>query len=109
MIERISAVRLRKTGIFAEAAGDFRRFPPQDRPTRRLETESNKRSPGFPAYSSVFWGVRLDAGMAGWRRSDDRTRLQAEFPANREFFREFRLFGALGDATLGERPGNSAC
>jgi hypothetical protein len=28
--------------------------------------------------------------MSGWRRSADRTRLQRQFPANREFYREFR-------------------
>jgi hypothetical protein len=45
----VSADSLRKTGIFADTAGDFPRFPHQDRRTGSLETKSNTRKAGFPA------------------------------------------------------------
>jgi hypothetical protein len=43
VIEPVSADSLRKTGISADRAGDFRRFPPQDRPIGSPETKSNTR------------------------------------------------------------------
>ena len=41
MIKLVSADSLRKTGIFAENAGDFPQFPPQVRQSGGPETESN--------------------------------------------------------------------
>jgi hypothetical protein len=37
-----------------------------------------------------------ETGLVGWRRSLDRTGLHHIFPANREFYREFRIFRVLG-------------
>lgn len=31
------------------------------------------KKPGFPAHSRVSWEALPEAGMAGWRRSPDRT------------------------------------
>jgi hypothetical protein len=41
VIELVSTVSLRKTGIFAEKAGDFLRFPAHDLKIGRPETRSN--------------------------------------------------------------------
>jgi hypothetical protein len=48
----VSADSLRKTGIFADKAGDFRRFPPQVRRAGSPETKSNSRNAGI---SGPFW------------------------------------------------------
>jgi hypothetical protein len=43
----------------------------------------------FTGFSPVARTQSQVERLAGWRRSADRTRLRPEFPANREFFREF--------------------
>src|SRR5712671_6002670 len=47
VIEPVSADSLLETGIFAGKAGDFRRFPPQDRSIGSPETKSNTRKAGI--------------------------------------------------------------
>src|SRR5882762_6840720 len=47
VIKPVSDNSLRKTGIFAERAGDFRRFPPQDRRTGSPETNRMREKPVF--------------------------------------------------------------
>jgi hypothetical protein len=37
-----------------------------------------REKPAFPAHFRFSWGGRRNAGVAGWRRSADRTRLQAD-------------------------------
>jgi hypothetical protein len=54
VIKLISAHSLCKTGIFAEKAGDFWRFPPQTRRSGSPERRKRIRGkPGFPAHSRV--------------------------------------------------------
>jgi hypothetical protein len=55
VIEPVSAESLRKMGIFAVNAGDFRRFPPRDRRTGSTETKPNARKAGiFGLFSRVL-------------------------------------------------------
>ena len=71
MIEPVSAESLRKTGIFADKAGDFRRFPPQDRRTGSPETKLEcAKSRDFRPYSAWSVGAWPNAGMAGWGGRD---------------------------------------
>jgi hypothetical protein len=63
MIEPVSADSLRKTGIFADEAGDFRRFRPQGR--RRLETRANAQKAGIFGRFSRLLGRLAERGN-GW-------------------------------------------
>jgi hypothetical protein len=80
-------------GIFAEKAGDFRRFPLPLRQTGSPETKANARKAGFPAHSRVSWEAWPNAGMAGWRRSADRTRLQENSLLTGNFTGNFAIAG----------------
>jgi hypothetical protein len=53
--QTVSASSLRKTGILADTAGDFPRFPPQDRRTESPETKSNMRRAGISGHSALLW------------------------------------------------------
>jgi hypothetical protein len=62
----------------------------------------------------ILWAFsRVDQariGQAGWRRSADRTGLRPQFPANREFYREFRRFRlAITIAVANLRANSVAC
>jgi len=48
----VSDNSLRKTGIFAGRAGDFRRFPPQDRRTGSPETNRMREKPVFASIAT---------------------------------------------------------
>lgn len=65
VIKPVSADSLRKTGIFADKAGDFRRFPPQVRRTGSPETKSSERKAGISGPFSGFFGS-LAERMNGW-------------------------------------------
>jgi hypothetical protein len=65
VIEPVSATSLRKTGIFADKAGDFRRFPPRDRQTGGPETKSNARKAGISGPFSRFLGSLAEC-RTGW-------------------------------------------
>jgi hypothetical protein len=65
VIKTVSADSLRKTGIFADKAGDFRRFPPEDRRTGSPETKSNARKAGISGPFSRFLGS-LAESTNGW-------------------------------------------
>ena len=69
VIKPVSADSLRKTGIFADRAGDFRQFPPQDRRARSAETKSNARKAGISGPFSCSSGSRAErrrlAGAGG--------------------------------------------
>src|SRR4051812_15302296 len=54
MIEPVSAHSLRKTGIFPDMAGDFRRFAP---PLRRTESPETKPNARIAAISGPFSGL----------------------------------------------------
>jgi hypothetical protein len=46
----------------------------------------------------------VKTGLVGWRSTLDRTSLHDNFPANREFYREFRNFRDLGSMESLELP-----
>jgi hypothetical protein len=94
VIKPVADNSLRKTGIFAERAGDFRRFPPQDRRTGSPETNRMREKPVFAA-SHVSRAARPNAGMAGWRRSADRTCLYENSLVSGNFTGNFAISGLL--------------
>jgi len=50
---------------------------------------------GFPARSRVSWAAWPNAGMAGWRRSADRTFLQVNSLQTGNLTGKFKVLGAL--------------
>lgn len=56
MIEPVSVDSLRKTGIFADTAGDFLRFSPQARQSESPETKAMREKPA-PGHSHVSLGT----------------------------------------------------
>lgn len=70
VIEPVSADSLRKMGISADTAGDFRRFPPQVRQAGAQRRKRMRRKPGFPAHSDVSSETWLYPGMGGWGGRD---------------------------------------
>ena len=52
--DSLPTVILRKTGIFADKAGDFRRFPPRDRQTRSQRRSRTAKSRDFRAISRLL-------------------------------------------------------
>ena len=54
----------------------------------RLEAEC--KSPLLAALSRTPRDIGTKAGLRGWRCSANRAGLPPKFPANREFYREFR-------------------
>jgi hypothetical protein len=67
VIELVSADSLRKTGIFADKAGDFPRFSATSSAKRasRDESECTKSRDFRPILT--LCGDRPNVGMAGWR------------------------------------------
>jgi hypothetical protein len=70
VIKPVSADSLRKTGIFADKAGDFRRFRPQLRRTGSAETISNARKAGISGPFSRSLET-LAERMTGWLTWED--------------------------------------
>ena len=67
-------------------------------PTKGAKWEDGDRlqvreSPPMAGFSRIPRSVPTKARLPGWRRSGIRTNLQRNFPANREFNREFYVFG----------------
>jgi hypothetical protein len=88
VIKPVSADSLRKTGIFADKAGDFRRFPPQVRQSESPETKANARKAGIYGPFSRLLGS-LAERRNGWLATQCCShRSPPKFPANREFYRE---------------------
>jgi hypothetical protein len=89
-----------KTGIFRHAAGDFRRFRRERGQIRSLETDSQFReSPLLAGISPTIRGnfsERRTGWLVGWRRSADRTSLQANSLVSGNFTGNFAILG-LGD------------
>ena len=48
------------------------------------------QKPQLAALSGTSREIGIKAGLRGWRCSADRARSPTKFPANREFYREFR-------------------
>ncbi|XIA63305.1 hypothetical protein ACFIOY_29590 [Bradyrhizobium sp. TZ2] len=65
MIKPVSADSLRKTGIFADKAGDFRPFPPLGEQSDSPETEVAARKAGLSGPFSRFW-EHLAERTNGW-------------------------------------------
>jgi hypothetical protein len=70
VIAPVFADSLRKTGIFADRAGDFSRFPAQDLQTEGLETKSNARIARISGSFSRLLGSRAE-GRNAWLRRED--------------------------------------
>jgi hypothetical protein len=70
VIKPASAQSLSKTGIFAERARDFRRFPPPPRQTRSPETKANARKARISGPSSRLLG-NLAERRTGWLGRED--------------------------------------
>ena len=79
VIKPVSADSLPKTGIFADKAGDFRRFPPQARQSGSPETKRMREKPGFPAHSRVSWEAWPNAGLGGCLGRDRTQTFPIEF------------------------------
>lgn len=99
MIKPVSADSLRKTGIFADKAGDFRRFPPQVRRTGSPETKSNARNAGISGPFSRFLGS-LAERRNGWLTTKGSNSHIPNCKGAFEMSWEFRVSGlvsSLGD------------
>jgi hypothetical protein len=97
VIKLVSADSLRKTGIFTDTAGDFRQFALQSWRLGSPETKSNARNAGISGLISRFSGdlaERRSAWLALQCRSHPSPR---DFPAIREFNREFFNFEPFVD------------
>jgi len=72
VIKPVSADSLRKTGIFADKAGDFRQFPPPNRCNGSLETKSNARKARISGPFSRFLGSVAERtnGWLTWEGSN---------------------------------------
>jgi len=74
----VSGRGLPKTGIFQISAGDYQRFRSHSGRFRRPETDSRfANARHWRAFLSLLRAKSPVAGLAGWRRSANRTRLQA--------------------------------
>jgi hypothetical protein len=88
VIKPVSANSLRKTGIFAGRAGNFRRFSPQVRRIGSPETKANARKAGISGPFSRLSGSQAER-TDGWLATQYRSHPSpSKFPANNQFFRE---------------------
>jgi hypothetical protein len=94
VVKPVSADSLRKTGIFEERAGDFWRFPPQERRTDTSETKSNARKAGISGLFSRFWGS-LTERRTGWLTTEGSNSHIPEQEKPFEMSREFPAFSLL--------------
>src|SRR6516165_4681459 len=89
---QVSGRSLLETGIFSKTAGDFRRFGP----AKKAKWESRDWRPNAKAaVGGPFWhlsGDRHKGGTAWLAMQCCSRQSPAKFPANREFYREFREF-----------------
>jgi len=91
VIEPVSAHILPKTGIFAEKAGDFRRFPSQPRQSGSPETKANARKAGISGPFSRLLGSLAERRSA-WLTWEDSN---FDIPISKNAFEmsaEFPLF-----------------
>ena len=107
--------RLPKTGIFPDVAGDYRRFRFRTGQIRSLETGRQfAKARHWRAFLALRVVKSLCPGLAGWRRSADRTRLQANSLLTGNYTGNFAISGlreltpgqeiALLQALLGKFP-----
>jgi hypothetical protein len=65
---------------------------------------ARRQKPRNGADFAISAEADAETGLVGWRGSLDRTSLHSNFPANREFYREFRIYRDLGSMKSLERP-----
>ena len=85
---QVSGQSLSKTGIFADAAGDFRRLAPQNQGIGSLETKSNARKAGISGPISRFFeslAGRRNAWLGREDSNHDILSLQTPFEMSGEF------------------------
>jgi hypothetical protein len=94
----VSGPGLPKTGIFQISAGDYRRFRSHSGRFRSPETASRfAKARHWRAFLSLLRAKSPVAGLPGWQRSADRTRLRANSLLTGNFTGNFAILG-LGDA-----------
>src|ERR1700680_4188524 len=90
----VSGRGLPKTGIFQISAGDYRRFRSRSGQFRSPETDSQfAKARHWRAFLRLQRVKSPGAGMAGWRRSADRTRLHANSLLTGKFTGNLRFRG----------------
>jgi hypothetical protein len=90
----LSGRSLSKTGIFQISAGDYRRFRSHSGQFRSLETGRQFLKPRhWRAFLRLRRAKSLVVGLAGWRRSVDRTGLQANSLLTGNFTGNFAIPG----------------
>ena len=93
----VSCRRLPETGIFQIFAGDYRPFLPGTGQIRSLETDHQfAKARHWRAFLGFMWVESLSAGLAGWRRSADRTRLHPDSLVSGNFTGNFAISRAFG-------------
>jgi hypothetical protein len=94
-IKLVSGRGLLKTGIFQISAGDYRLFRSENAENRSLEIgRESAKARHWWAFLRVSVTFSLSAGLAGWRRSADRTRLQANSLLTGNFTGNFAFWGS---------------
>jgi hypothetical protein len=90
----VSGRGLRKTGIFRRLPRDFRRFRRESGQIRSLETDNQfAKARYWRAFIRLLGVVSLSVGLVGWRRSADRTSLQANSLVSGNFTGNFAILG----------------
>ena len=113
VIEPVSAESLRKTGIFPDEAGDFRRFPTHVRRIWSSETNPNARKAGISGLFSRLLGSRPKR-RTGWLGREGSNLRMAElksaaaarsFKENSELSRSVLLLRTRNNSGRSEHPG----
>ncbi len=92
----VSGWSLPKMGIFQISAGDYRRFRPASGQIWSLETDRQfAKAQHWRAFLGLLRVESLGAGLVGWRRSADRTRLQANSLLTGNFTGKIAVSGLL--------------
>ena len=93
---QVSGRSLPKTGISAKPGRDFRRSGRPKAPNGKMETRLQVReSPPMAGFSRTPRSVPTKARLPGWRRSPDRTSLQANSLQTGNFSGNFAIPGLL--------------
>jgi hypothetical protein len=97
----VSGPGLPKTGIFQISAGDYRRFRSHSGRFRSPETTSRfAKARHWRAFLSLLRAKSPGAGLAGWRRSADRTCLHTNSLLTGNFTGNFSILRLSGPILL---------
>ena len=92
----VSGRNLPKTGVFQLSAGDYRQFRSENAQNRSPETGGQfAKGRHWQAFLLISGTFSPGAGLAGWRRSADRTRLHANSLLTGNFTGNFAISGLL--------------